>query len=42
MTEEYYYKTYPDTLNIGEKEVTGIFLAGDKINLTRKILPGRN
>ena len=32
MAEEYYYKTYPVTLNIGEekrkKEVTDIFLAG--------------
>ena len=34
MAEEYYYKTYPVTLNIGEeerkKEVTDIFLAGLK------------
>lgn len=32
MAEEYYYKTYPVTLNIGEEErkkkVTDIFLAG--------------
>lgn len=32
MAEDYYYKTYPVTLNIGEeerkKEVTDIFLAG--------------
>ena len=32
IAEEYYYKTYPVTLNIGEeerkKEVTDIFLAG--------------
>lgn len=34
MAEEYYYKTYPVTLNIGEEErkkkVTDIFLAGYK------------
>ena len=34
LAEEYYYKTYPVTLNIGEeerkKEVTDIFLAGLK------------
>lgn len=34
IAEEYYYKTYPVTLNIGEeerkKEVTDIFLAGLK------------
>ena len=32
LAEEYYYKTYPVTLNIGEEErkkvVTNIFLAG--------------
>lgn len=35
LAEEYYYKTYPVTLNIGEeerkKEVTDIFLAGLKV-----------
>lgn len=36
MAEEYYYKTYPVTLNIGEEErkkkVMDIFLAGLKAN----------
>lgn len=35
MAEEYYYKTYPVTLNIGEEErkekVMDIFLAGLKV-----------
>ena len=35
LAEEYYYKTYPVTLNIGEEErkkkVTDIFLAGFKV-----------